>query len=133
MMDRRVFLRAVLSSLAVSLPLSQLRALERQMEELIPDFCQIRQIVAQNEMRTALIASFERMGRALSDIGGLTVFEDVADPNAIWVMGFWKNRAEYDAALQMAALGALLSEQRLLIAKIASSADIKIPARLSHD
>lgn len=132
-MERRALLGAILSSMAVCLPLSQLRALERQMEELIPAFCIIQQIAAQDQMRPALVASFQRMGRALSEIGGLTVFEDVADPNAIWVMGFWKNREEYDAALQGAALNALITEQRHLIANINSSAEIKIPGQMSHD
>jgi quinol monooxygenase YgiN len=127
MLQRRAFLRAVLSSVAVTLPLSQLQALERQMEEVIATFCMIRQIAAHDGMRSKLVANFHAMQKAVQDVGGVSVFEDAADENAIWVLDFWRSREDYDATLEQAKLSALLAEQRSLIANIQTNAEMKIP------
>lgn len=127
MIQRRAFLRAVLGSLAISLPLSQVQALERSMEELIATFCMIRQIEAQSGRRAELIANFEAMRPVVQDVGGFTIFEDTAEGDCIWIIDFWRSRENYDAALQKAELSALLAAQRLLIAGIKSSAELKIP------
>ena len=127
MMERRAFLQAALMTFAVSAPLSQVQAMERQMEEVIAAFCMIRQIEAQQGQRAALIANFETIRPLVGHVGGFTIFEDAADDNSLWILDFWRSREDYDAALQKAELSAMLAEQRLLIAKIKSSALLKIP------
>lgn len=132
-MKRRMFLRGMLASLAISLPLPQLHALERQMEEISPGFGLIQQIVAQDQMRSALIGKFQRIARHVADVGGLTVFEDAGDASALWVISFWKSRADYDASLQVAEFRPWLMEGGELIAKIRSNAETQIPNRSYDD
>lgn len=127
MMQRRAFLRAVLAAIAVSAPLSQLQALESQMEELIAAFCSIRQIEAQQGQRAALIANFEAIRPYVGRVGGFTIFEDADDDNSLWILDFWRSREDYDAELQKAELSDLVTKQRMLIANIKSSAILKIP------
>ncbi len=128
MMERRAFLRAVLGSVAISLPVSQVQALERHMEELIATFCMIRQIEAPSGRRAELIANFEAMRPVVQEVGGFTIFEDASAGDCIWIIDFWRSREDYDAALQKAELSAILTEQRGLIAQIKSRAELKIPA-----
>lgn len=127
MMQRRAFLRAVLATIAVGAPLSQLQALESQMEELIAAFCSIRQIEAQQGQRAALIANFEAIRPYVGRVGGFTIFEDADDDNSLWILDFWRSREDYDAELQKAELSDLVTKQRMLIANIKSSAILKIP------
>lgn len=136
-MNRRSILQAMLSSVAVGLSLTphQIQAhiatTERQMEELIPAFCMIRQIAAHDGQRSALIANFEALRPAISHMGSFTMFEDVADANSMWILDFWRSREDYDSAWKQGDLQPLLAQQRALISHVQSRAEMKIPTSTS--
>lgn len=133
-MNRRMILHAMLSSVAVGLAWTpqQIQAhiamTERQMEELIPAFCMIRQIAAHDGQRSALIANFEALRPAVAHNGWFAMFEDVADANSIWILDFWRSREDYDAAWKQSDLQPLLARQRALMSHVQSRAEMKIPA-----
>ena len=80
-MNRREHLAALLAMAAVILPAGKLKALEARMEEVIPDYGLIGQMMARPGQRAALIAILTEGTGAMPGNMGYLIGEDSANPD----------------------------------------------------
>jgi quinol monooxygenase YgiN len=129
MMDRRTHLAALAAFAAAVLPARSLRAVEMIMEEEHPQFGLIGQIIAQPGQRAALAAiltegTYRMPGNYLYLVG-----EDAENPDALWIVELWVDKAAHAASLQLPAVQAAIAKGRALIAGFGSRAEFKPVAK----
>lgn len=129
MMNRREHLAAMLVMAAALLPVGQLQALEARMEELVPEYGLIWQMMAQPGKRAELVAILSEGTGAMSGNMAYLIGEDRANPDAIWIVELWETREAHAASLQLPAVQAAISKGRPLIAGFGTRAEFKPVAK----
>jgi len=122
-MNRREHLAGLLGMAAAVLPAGQLRALEARMEEVIPEYGLIGQMMAQPGQRAALIAILSDGTDAMPGNMGYLIGEDSAKPDAIWIVEIWATKDAHTASLQLPAVQAAIRKGRPLIAGFGTRAE----------
>lgn len=129
MMNRREHLGAMLAMAAALLPAGQLQALEARMEELVPEYGLIGQMIARPGKRAELVAI---LGEGTGAMPGNMVYligEDSANPDAIWIVELWETKAAHAASLQLPAVQEAIKKGRPLIAGFGTRAEFKPVAK----
>lgn len=124
-MNRREHLAALLAMAAAILPTSKLKALEARMEELIPEYGLIGQMIAQPGQRAALIAILSQGTADMPGNMGYLIGEDSANPDAIWIVEVWSTKEAHAASLALPAVQAAIAKGRPLIAGFGTRAEFK--------
>lgn len=124
-MNRREHLAALLAMAAVVLPTGKLRALEAGMEEIIPEYGLIGQILAQPGQRAALIAIMSEGTRDMPGSFGYLMGEDSANPDAIWIVEVWVDKDAHAASLELPAVQAAIAKGRPLVASFGPRIEFK--------
>lgn len=110
MIDRRTHLAALAAFAAAVLPVRSLRALEAIMEEQFPEYGLIGQMIAQPGQRAALAAVLtEGTGRMPGNFAYI-VGEDSENPDALWIVELWADKAAHAASLQLPAVQAAITK-----------------------
>ena len=129
MMDRRAHLAALLAMAAMVLPATKIRALETVVEEEEPQYGLIGQMIAKPGQRAALAAIL------IEDVGAMpgnftyVVGEDAANPDALWIVELWADRAAHAASLDLPSVRAAIAKGRPLIAGFGTRAEFVPVAR----
>ena len=129
MMDRRAHLAAMLATAAMMLPATKLRALEAMMEEAEPHYGLIGQMIAKPGQRAALAAILAEGTEAMPGNFAYLVGEDAANPDAIWIVELWADKAAHAASLALPAVQAAIAKGRPLIAGFGTRAEFKPVAK----
>lgn len=125
MMNRREHMAALVAMAAALLPAGQLQALEAQMEELIPEYGLIGQMLAQPGQRAALVAILSGGTGAMPGNIAYLIGEDSANPDAIWIVEIWETKEAHAASLHLPAVQAAIARARPLIAGFGTRAEFK--------
>jgi quinol monooxygenase YgiN len=128
-MNRREHLAALLAMAAMVLPPRKLQALEAQMEEVVPEYGLIGQMLAQPGQRAALAAILSEATDAMPGNMGYLIGEDSANPDAIWIVELWDTKASHAASLELPAVQAAINKARPLIAGFGTRAEFKPVAK----
>lgn len=128
-MNRREHLAALLAMAAMVLPHRKLQALEAQMEDVIPEYGLIGQILAQPGQRAALVAILSEGTDAMPGNMGYLIGEDSANADAIWIVELWDTKASHAASLGLPAVQAAINKARPLIAGFGTRAEFKPVAK----
>ena len=129
MMNRREHLAAMLAMAAALLPAGQLQALEARMEELVPEYGLIGQMMAQPGKRAELVAILGEGTGAMPGNMAYLIGEDSANPDAIWIVELWETKAAHAASLQLPAVQEAIKKGRPLIAGFGTRAEFKPVAK----
>ncbi|MBB5707713.1 putative quinol monooxygenase [Sphingopyxis panaciterrulae] len=129
MIDRRTHLAALVAFAAAVLPARALRALETIMEEDHPQYGLIGQMIAQPGQRGALAAILTEGTDAMPGNFAYIVGEDAENPDALWIVELWADKAAHAASLQLPAVQAAIAKGRSLIAGFGSRAEFKPVAK----
>lgn len=129
MMDRREHLAALLALAAALLPAGQLEALEARMEEVVPEFGLIGQMLAQPGQRAALMAILSEGTASMPGNMGYLIGEDSANPDAIWIVELWETKEAHAASLALPAVQDAIKRGRPLIAGFGTRAEFKPVAK----
>lgn len=127
-MNRREHL-ALLAMAAALLPAAKLRALEDVMEEAVPEYGLIGQMIAQPGQRAALVAALSEGSDAMPGNIAYLVGEDSANPDAIWIVEIWETKEAHAASLQLPAVQEAIRKGRPLIAGFGTRAEFKPVAK----
>ncbi|UNU43912.1 antibiotic biosynthesis monooxygenase [Sphingopyxis sp. YF1] len=128
-MNRREHLAALLAMAGMLLPAGKLRALEARMEEVVPEYGLIGQMIAQPGQRAALVAALaEGTGTMPGNIAYL-IGEDSANPDAIWIVELWTDKDAHAASLELPAVQEAIRKGRPLIAGFGTRAEFKPVAK----
>lgn len=128
-MNRREHLAALLAMAAMVLPHRKLEALEAQMEDVIPEYGLIGQMLAQPGQRAALVAILSEATDAMPGNMGYLIGEDSANADAIWIVELWDTKASHAASLELPAVRVAINKARPLIAGFGTRAEFKPVAR----
>lgn len=123
MISRRDHLAALLAMAAALLPARELKALEAHMEEVIPEYGLIGQMIATPGQRAALIAILSEGTRAMPGNMGYVIGEDRANPDAIWIVEIWETKAAHAASQKLPDVQAAIAKGRPLIAGFGTRAE----------
>ena len=129
MMDRREHLVAMLAMAAALLPAGKLKALEARMEELIPEYGLIGQMLAKPGQRAALVAILSEGSDAMPGNMGYVIGEDSANPDAIWIVELWDSKEAHAASLKLPSVRDAIEKGRPLIAGFGTRAEFKPVAK----
>lgn len=129
MMNRREHLAAMLAMAAALLPAAKLKALEARMEELVPEYGLIGQMLAQPGQRDALIAILTEGTGSMPGNFAYLIGEDSANADAIWIVELWENREAHAASLQLPVVQEAIRKGRPLIAGFGTRAEFKPVAK----
>ena len=124
-MNRREHLAGLLAMAAALLPAGTLKALEARMEEVIPEYGLIGQMIAQPGQRAALIAILSEGTATMPGNMGYLIGEDSANPDAIWIVEVWATKDAHAASLQLPAVQEAIRKGRPLIAGFGTRAEFK--------
>ncbi len=130
-MNRREHLAALLAMAAMVLPHRKLQALEAQMEEVVPEYGLIGQMLAQPGQRATLVAILSEATDAMPGNMGYLIGEDSANTDAIWIVELWDTKASHAASLELPAVQAAISKARPLIAGFGTRAEFT-PVAKAH-
>jgi len=125
MIDRRTHLSALAAFAALFLPARSVRALETIMDEKHPKYGLIGQMIAQPGQRAALAAILTDGTFAMPGNFTYIVGEDAENPDALWIVELWADKAAHAASLQLPAVQAAIAKGRPLIAGFGSRAEFK--------
>lgn len=125
MMNRREHLVALTAMAAMLLPAAKVRALETLMEEVVPEYGLIGQMIAQPGQRAALIAILSEATGAMPGNMGYLIGEDSANPDAIWIVEVWETKDAHEASLTLPAVQDAIRRGRALIAGFGSRVEFK--------
>ncbi len=128
-MNRREHLAAMLAMAAALLPMGQLQALEARMEELVPEYGLIGQMMAQPGKRAELVAILSEGTGAMPGNMAYLIGEDSANPDAIWIVELWETKEAHAASLKLPAVQAAIGKGRPLIAGFGTRAEFKPVAK----
>ena len=129
MMNRREHLGAMLAMAAALLPAGQLQALEARMEELVPEYGLIGQMLALPGKRAELVAILGEGTGAMPGNMGYLIGEDSANPDAIWIVELWDSKDAHMASLQLPEVRAAIAKGRPLVAGFGTRAEFKPVAK----
>src|SRR3546814_631402 len=110
-------------------PARAMRALETIMEEDHPQYGLIGQMIAQPGQRGALAAILTEGTDAMPGNFAYIVGEDAENPDALWIVELWADKAAHAASLQLPAVQAAIAKGRPLIAGFGSRAEFKPVAK----
>ena len=125
MMDRRAHLAGLLAMAAMVLPATKIRALEMTMKEVEPQYGLIGQMIAKPGQRVALAAILTQDVGAMPGNFTYVVGEDAANPDALWIVELWADKAAHAASLSLPSVRAAIAKGRPLIAGFGTRAEIK--------
>jgi len=125
MMDRRTHLAGLAAFAAAVLPARQVKALEKIMEEQHPQYGLISQIIAQPGQRAALAAILTESTEPVPGNFAYLVGEDAGNPDALWVVELWADKAAHAASLALPQVKAAIAKGRPLIAGFGTRAEFK--------
>nr|WP_166943944.1 putative quinol monooxygenase [Sphingopyxis panaciterrae] len=128
-MNRREHMAALLALAAAVLPARQLRALEKSMEEAVPTYGLIGQMIALPGQRAALIAILSEGTGSMPGNLGYLVGEDSANPDAIWIVELWTGKDAHAASLKLPEVQDAIAKGRPLIAGFGTRAEFKPVAK----
>jgi len=128
-MDRRSHLAALAAFAALVLPARSVQALETIMEEDHPQYGLIGQMIAQPGQRAALAAILTEGSGTMPGNFAYIVGEDSENPDALWIVELWADKAAHTASLQLPAVQAAIAKGRPLIAGFGSRAEFKPVAK----
>lgn len=128
-LNRREHLAAMLAMAAALLPTRQLLAMEKAMEELVPEYGLIGQMIAQPGQRAALIAILSAGTTEMPGNMGYLIGEDSANADAIWIVEVWATKDMHAASLQLPAVQEAIRKGRPLIAGFGTRAEFKLVAQ----
>lgn len=128
-MNRREHLAGLLGMAAALLPTDKLKALEARMEEVVPEYGLIGQMIAQPGQRAALIAILSEGTGAMPGNMGYLIGEDGINPDAIWIVEVWATKDAHAASLQLPAVQDAIRKGRPLIAGFGTRAEFKPVAK----
>ncbi|WP_293643207.1 putative quinol monooxygenase [Sphingopyxis sp. RIFCSPHIGHO2_12_FULL_65_19] len=128
-MNRREHLAALLAMAAVLLPTGQLQALEARMEELVPEYGLIGQMMAQPGQRAALVAILSEGTGSMPGNMGYLIGEDSVNADAIWIVELWESKEAHAASLKLPAVQDAIKRGRPLIAGFGTRAEFKPVAK----
>nr|WP_079639403.1 putative quinol monooxygenase [Sphingopyxis flava] len=111
------------------MPAHKLRALETIMDEKHPQYGLIGQMIAQPGQRAALAAILTDGTFAMPGNFAYIVGEDAKNPDALWIVELWADKAAHAASLQLPAVQAAIAKGRPLIAGFGSRAEFKPVAK----
>ena len=131
MMGRREHLAGLLAMAAAVLPVGKLKALEVRMEEVVPEYGVLGQMLAQPGQRAALIAILSEGTGAMPGNMAYLIGEDSANTDAIWIVEIWETKEAHAASLQLPAVRAAIAKGRPLIAGFGTRAEFK-PVAKAH-
>ena len=124
-MNRREHLAAMLAMAAALLPARKLLAMEKAMEELVPEYGLIGQMIAQPGQRAALIAILSEGTGEMPGNMAYLIGEDSANADAIWIVEVWETQDMHAASLQLPAVQEAIKRGRPLIAGFGTRAQFK--------
>ena len=124
-LNRREYLAAMLAMAAALLPAGQLQALEARMEELVPEYGLIGQMMALPGKRAELVAILGEGTGAMPGNMAYLIGEDSANPDAIWIVELWETKAAHAASLGLPAVQEAIRKGRPLIAGFGTRAEFK--------
>ena len=93
------------------------------MEDVIPEYGLIGQMMAQPGQRAALIAILSEGTAAMPGNMGYLIGEDSANPDAIWIVEIWATKDAHAASLGLPAVQAAIRKGRPLIAGFGTRAE----------
>jgi len=128
-MNRRDHMAAMLAMAAALLPVGQLKALEARMEELVPEYGLIGQMMAQPGQRAALVAILSEGTSAMPGNMAYLIGEDGANPDAIWIVELWETKEAHAASLKLPVVQDAIRKGRPLIAGFGTRAEFKPVAK----
>jgi len=128
-LNRREHLGAMLAMAAALLPAGQLQALEARMEELVPEYGLIGQMLALPGKRAELVAILGEGTGAMPGNMAYLIGEDSANPDAIWIVELWETKAAHAASLGFPAVKEAIRKGRPLIAGFGTRAEFKPVAK----
>ena len=131
-MNRREHLAGLIAMAAMILPTGKLRALEAKMEELVPEYGLIGQMIAQPGQRAALIAILTEGTDRMPGNMAYLIGEDDANPDAIWIVELWVDKEAHAASLQLPSVQAAIAKGRPLIAGFGTRAEFKPVAQVAR-
>jgi quinol monooxygenase YgiN len=107
----------MLGAVAAMLPIGNVLACEEvSMEEVVPDYGLIGQIIAAPGQRAAL-ADIMRAGTGgMPGNFGYLIGEDSVNPDALWIIEIWETKAHHEASLQLPQIQAVIARARPIIA-----------------
>lgn len=123
MIDRRQHLAALFAMAAMILPAGKLKALEAQMEDLNPQYGLIGQMIAQPGQRAALAAILTEGTDMMPGNLAYLVGEDSANPDALWIVEIWQDKAAHAASLKLPVVRDAIGKGRPLIAGFGTRAE----------
>lgn len=129
MIDRRQHLAALLAMAAAILPARKLQALEARMEEVIPEYGLIGQMIAKPGQGAALAAILTGDTDEMPGNMAYLVGEDAENPDALWIVELWETKAAHAASLRLPAVQAAIAKARPLIAGFGTRAEFKPVAK----
>lgn len=99
------------------------------MEETEPHYGLIGQMIAKPGQRAALAAILAEGTEAMPGNFAYLVGEDAANPDAIWIVELWADKAAHAASLALPAVQAAIAKGRPLIAGFGTRAEFKPVAK----
>lgn len=129
MLNRRDHLAAMLAMATMLLPATKVRALEKLMEEEVPQYGLIGQMIAKPGQRAALIAALADGSGSMPGNFAYLIGEDSANADAIWIVEIWSDKDAHAASLQLPAVRAAIAKGRPLIAGFGTRAEFKPVAK----
>ncbi len=99
------------------------------MEELVPEYGLIGQMMAQPGKRAELVAILSEGTGAMPGNMAYLIGEDSANPDAIWIVELWETKEAHAASLQLPAVQAAIGKGRPLIAGFGTRAEFKPVAK----
>jgi quinol monooxygenase YgiN len=116
-MNRREHMTAMMAMAALFVAPSKLKALEnRAMEEIIPEYGLIGQMIAQPGKRAELAAILLEGTGDMPGNMGYVVGEDSANADALWVIEIWQTKDAHAGSLQLPGVQAAIAKGRPMIA-----------------
>ena len=128
-MNRRDHLAALLVMAAALLPATKAGALEKLMEDAEPQYGLLGQMMAQPGQRAALAAILSEGTDQMPGNIAYLIGEDSANPDALWIVELWTDKAAHEASLQLPAVQAAIKKGRPLIAGFGTRAEFKPVAK----
>lgn len=126
-MERRQLLAMLVATMAATVPSGSLRAMERVMEELIPEFGLICHVIVKDGQRADYIRILRQMSRQTGEYGGMNAFENAQDENGVVTLEFWRDARARETALQLPKIAPLMEKLDQLTQEVLTRTEINIP------
>ncbi|MFZ5667660.1 MAG: putative quinol monooxygenase [Pseudomonadota bacterium] len=124
-MNRREHLAAMIAMAAAVLPPHQLRALEVQVEEMVPQYGLIGQMIAKPGHRAALAEILREGTDAMPGNLVYLIGEDSDNNDALWIVEIWTDKDAHAASLSLPVVHAAIAKGRPLIGGFGTRAEFR--------